>query len=149
MTDPTQEQIDTTKHQQEYQLQKEDALDIALLANVVGRELTQVDKFAVSGLQKATRIDQQKIFNKQANNTTSQTQSAPPPLAKPPPQLAQPVNPPVKTPAVVQTDDRLIEYLKSIDSRLQHVESLYEDILKTLHNKTDEITITLNKNDKD
>lgn len=150
MTDPTQEQIDTTKHQQEYQLQSEDALDIALLANVVGKELTQVDKFAVSGLQKATRIDQQKIFNKPANNTTSQTQSAPPPLAKPSPQLPQqPVNVPVKTPAMVQTDERLIEYLKSIDSRLQHVESLYEDVLKTLHNKTDEITITLNKNDKD
>ena len=63
-------QIDTSAHQSEYELKQSDALDIALLANVVGKELTQVDKFAVNGLQKATRIDQQTIFHMQPISST-------------------------------------------------------------------------------
>jgi len=37
MTDQQSKNVDTSQYQEEYQLQKDDTLDIALLANVVGK----------------------------------------------------------------------------------------------------------------
>lgn len=157
MTDQTNQQVDTSQHQEEYQLQQNDALDIALLANVVGKELTQVDKFAVSGLQKATRIDQQKIFDRPPTSAAQ----APKPTGLPPElqqvQSSEPPEPPPvvpKTPApkpvpqVAQTDERVFNYLKTIEQRLEKMESLYNSILETIQNNTEQITVTLTKNDK-
>lgn len=149
--------IDTSAHQEQYQLQKNDALDIALLANVVGKELTQVDKFAVSGLQKATRIDQGKIFNKPQNIEPSSVvkdkpQGLPPELqqvnnSKPQPDKQPVIQPqPVSPPPVV--DERMISQLKSIDNRLKKMEDLYSTLIKTITENTDQVQLTLVKNDK-
>jgi len=155
MTEPK-NNIDTSAHQEEYQLKNNDALDIALLANVVGTELTQVDKFAVGGLQKATRISQEKIFNKSAssqpppvmqNNSTGmqnipvQEQMPTPPVPRPEPQ------PQAKTTPVVDSSQTL-KYLRTIDDRLIRLEKLYESILKNLTSDIDHISIKLKKNDK-
>lgn len=156
MTDKTNQQVDTSQHEEEYQLQQNDALDIAILANVVGKELTQVDKFAVSGLQKATRIDQQKIFNQ----PPAPAAQAPKPTGLPPemqqmqsvkPQEPPPVVPktPAPLPQVAQTDERVFNHLKAIEQRLEKMESLYKSILEAVQNNSEQITITLSKNDKD
>lgn len=156
MTDQPKQQVDTSHYQEEYQLQQNDALDIALLANVVGKELTQVDKFAISGLQKATRIDQQKIFNR----PSAPAAQAPKPIGLPPElQQMQPIKPqeppapvvsqaPAPSPQVAQTDERVFNYLKAIEQRLEKMESLYSSILETIQNNTEQITVTLSKNDK-
>lgn len=156
MTDKT-NKIDTSAHENEYELKKDDALDIALLANVVGKELTQVDKFAVSGLSKATRIDQQKIFNK------PQIQHEKPPVESrpqtPPPGLEQLQNvsvnkqpkntpPPQVVSQPMRSDDKLISQLNSIESRLTQMEKIYTDILNCFTSNTKQVTLTLDKNDK-
>jgi hypothetical protein len=165
MTDQPGQSVDTSQHQDEYQLQQNDALDIALLANIVGTELTQVDKFAVSGTKKATRIDQQKIFNKPSvSSTPAMTAQAPKPTGLPPElQQVQPVKPqeppsPVLTQApvpppqvtqVAQIDERVFNYLKAIEQRLEKMESIYNSILESIQNNSEQITVTLSKNDKD
>lgn len=152
MTNP-QNNIDTSAHQEEYQLKNNDALDIALLANVVGKELTQVDKFAVNGLQKATRISQEKIFNKplvnqppagmqQMQNIPMQEQ-IPPVQSKP-----QPKAQPKPQPAPVVDNSQTLKYLRTIDDRLIRLEKLYESILKNLTSDIDHVSIKLKKNDK-
>jgi len=159
MTDQPKQSVDTSQYQEEYQLQKDDALDIALLANVVGKELTQVDKFAVNGLKKATRIDQQKIFNRPS---ASAAQAPIPPGIPPelqqmqhvpqstPSPVVQPQTPtPPPAPQVAQIDERVFNHLKAIESRLENMESLYNSILETIQNNTEQITVTLTKNDKD
>lgn len=145
-------QVDTSVHQSEYELKQSDALDIALLANVVGKELTQVDKFAVNGLQKATRIDQQKIFNKQPISSaphvpeTSQTKQQPQ-EQKP---LPIPVSPePVKHIQPSLDNNELIKYLKSFETRLERIENLYQSILDNITDNSNKVTITLSKNAKD
>ena len=114
MTDPK-NNIDTTAHQEEYQLKNNDALDIALLANVVGKELTQVDKFAVNGLQKATRISQEKIFNKPAINQhpagMQQMQNIPVQKQLPSPQPKPQSN---SSPAPVVDNTQTLKYLRTI-----------------------------------
>lgn len=160
MTEQPKQSVDTSQHQEEYQLQQNDALDIALLANIVGKELTQVDKFAVSGLKKATRIDQQKIFNRPPASAAQ----APKPTGLPPElQQMQPIKPqeppaPIATQApvpppqvsqVAQTDERIFNYLKGIEQRLEKMESLYSSILEAIQNNSEQITVTLSKNDKD
>lgn len=153
MTDQS-PKVDTSAHQQEYQLKQNDALDIALLANVVGKELTQVDKFTVSGLQKATRISQDKIFNNQPTTETppqiqNKPQGIPPELQ----QVSNPKPPPIDQPKVITTstpvvDDRMVSYLKSIDDRLKKMENLYSTLIKTITENTDQVQLTLTKNDK-
>lgn len=154
MTNQQPENVDTTQYQEEYQLQRDDTLDIALLANVVGKELTQVDKFAVNGLAKATRISQEKIFNKPPSISQPPVRKDLPPemqqmqqVNTPKPQPAPPPQPQPKQ--VVHTDIKLMEQLKSIENRLEKIEGLYQDILTSITSNNDQITITLSKNDKD
>ena len=75
MTDQQPQEIDTSRHEDEYQLKQDDTIDIALLANVVGSELTKVDKHAVdNSFKKATKIDKHKIFgSSQLKNTATRT----------------------------------------------------------------------------
>lgn len=159
MTDQSKQEVDTSQYQEEYQLQKDDALDIALLANVVGKELTQVDRFAVNGLQKATRIDQQKIFNRPSAPVAQAPKPSglPPelqqmqhvPQTTPPPVVETKAPTPPPAPQVAQIDERVFNHLKAIESRLEKIESLYNSILETIQTNTEQITVTLAKNDKD
>jgi hypothetical protein len=82
--------VDTLSHENPYQLAEDDIHDIAVLINAVGTELTTVDKLSVDGEGsiKATKIDQQKIFN---TNPIPQSRSALPPSPPPaPPEPSQP-----------------------------------------------------------
>lgn len=163
MTDK--EQLDTTAHQQEYELKQQDALDIALLANVVGRELTQVDKFAVNGMQKATRISQEKIFNKSPTATQQQVPVQPQPVTQapppPPPELQQlkKVTKPVDVvpqqqqnmllqpniqPIINNTQfETLTNNLSSLNIKIDKLQDTYEQILDKIVSKAKTITFTV------
>ena len=73
--------VDTLSHEDPYQLAEDDIHDIAVLINAVGTELTTVDKLSVNGDAsiKATKIDQQKIFNTQPVSQSSPSPPEPPP----------------------------------------------------------------------
>ena len=156
MTDqPASQEIDTSRHEQEYQLKHDDTLDIALLANVVGTELTKVDKHAVdNNFKKATKLDRQKIFNKletkvsavpqqpvtPAVNTTKITQ-----IKK---QSTAPVN--IQSKSTVNQSIDLTAVLSKLDSLEQKLSTLqlsYDKIVEKLSSKSKRVTLTFD-NDK-
>jgi len=110
-------------------------------------------------LKKATRIDQQKIFNRSSASAAQaprppgmppelqQMQHIPQPTPTPVVQQQTPTPSPV--PQVAQIDERVFNHLKAIEQRLEKMESLYSSILENIQNNTEQITVTLTKNDKD
>ena len=148
-------EIDTSRHEQEYQLKRDDTLDIALLVNVVGSELTKVDKHAVDGsFKKATKIDKQKIFSQQpispplsvVNNTQELKRVEPPsPVQVPTPPktptpVAQTISPSVDLSPVLQK-------LESLEKKMLSLQSTYDTILNKLTKATKQVTLTID-NDK-
>lgn len=143
-------EIDISRHEQEYQLKRDDTFDIALLANVVGRELTQVDKNAVAGsFKKATQINQQKIF---ANTPVDSRQSVSG-LTKvnPPTQNVTHVNPPSSPPAPKQISHTtapldlspVLQKLDNLEKKLSAIESIYTTIIDRLTSSSNQITLTI------
>lgn len=154
MTDQHDKQeIDISRHEQEYQLKHDDTLDIALLANVVGTELTKVDKHAVdNNFRRATKLDKQKIFNKleataapqqpasPVANTTTKTQNNK--------QTTTPVNIHNK-PIVNQSIDltAVISKLDTLEQKLSTLQLSYDKIVEKLSSKSKRVTLTFD-NDK-
>lgn len=144
---------DTSRHEQEYQLKRDDTLDIALLANVVGSELTKVDKHAVDGsFKKATKIDKQRIFSQQptsspapavANTQELKRVEPPRPVSTPtraPSSVAQPVSAPIDLSPVLQK-------LESLEKKMLSLQSTYDTILDKLTKTAKQVTLTID-NDK-
>lgn len=156
--------VDTTKYEQGYQLKQQDTLDIALLANAVGSELTQVDNYNVGGLKKATQISKDKVFRSGPIQTPGPSQ---------PPQTPQPVQalkratpvgdvstkkPPVAPPAEQNLSVNRVEYnshelkeilskLDKLENKIVAVEDIFTNMIDTITKSTKQITLTIN-NDK-
>ncbi len=151
---------DTTKYEVEQaHLDRDDVLATASLFNIVGSELTQVDKQSVSGsTQKATRLDESKVFNKQQPMTPQQQVLPPPPQppapvaqAAPPPQPMPPVSQVAHAqsmPAMISVDNS--EILSKIDDMGKKVDALYDvynKLLDKISKGTKRMTLTINDKD--
>lgn len=150
--------VDTSKYEQGYQLKQDDTLDIALLANAVGTELTQVDNYNVGGLKKATQISQEKIFR---NKPISTPASPAPPKSvqaltkvtdsaeSKPTQLPAPVNtPPVKHVELSNKNtEEILNRLDILENKLVAIENIFTNILDKISTSTNQITLTID-NDK-
>lgn len=142
-------ELDPSRHEQEYQLKRDDTLDIALLANIVGSELTKVDKHAVdSSFRKATKIDKQRIFSQQptsspppaVNNTQELKKGKPPVSSSAPTRAPVPVVQPVDLSPVLQK-------LESIEKKMSSLQSTYDTIINKLTKTAKQVTLTID-NDK-
>ena len=148
-------EIDTSRHEQSYELKRDDAIDIALLANVVGSELTKVDKNAIdSSFKKATNIDKQKIFSNQHTSTepTQQIDSDIKSLNLKPVEIPAipPANQsPVASTRPVSTIDLtpVLRKLDNLEKNMSALQSTYDTILNKLTNNTKQVTLTID-NDK-
>ena len=157
--------VDTTKYEQGYQLKQQDTLDIALLANAVGSELTQVDNYNVGGLKKATQISKDKIFR----GTAVQSIPSEPPVQQPQhvqtlkkmssPSASLTPAPPVTSPSDQTISVNRVEYnshdlkeilskLDKLENKIVAVEDIFTNMIDTITKSTKQITLTIN-NDKD
>lgn len=154
-------QPDLARHESEYELQQTDVDDITGLIAVVGRELTTIDKFAGGQMQKATKLSQQKIFNKRpvavpqpSSNSVSpepvtDTKKPSSTLDKQLEQLKSDVmqkKPLAKTPAAVveSQPSSVVSDLKRIEKKLDNLTNIFDNILKKLTSNTKNITLTIN-----
>lgn len=149
-------EVDTSRHEQSYELKRDDAIDIALLANVVGSELTKVDRNAIdSSFKKATNIDKQKIFSNQHTDTepTQQIDSdIKSPKLKP---VEIPVIPPANQSPIASTRPLptaidltpVLRKLDNLEKNMSTLQSTYDTILNKLTNNTKQVTLTID-NDK-
>jgi len=118
-----------------------DPLDVALLFNRVGSELTKIDKQSIGDSQRrAMQLDQRSVFNG-INNT------APPPQAKTTPikplpvqantvsqsPATQPVQPRVEPP---QIDSNILKRMESLEKKIKRIEGsnrAYQKMKKIKH----------------
>lgn len=151
--------VDTTKYEAEQQhLDDADIYATASLFNIVGSELTMVDKQSVDqSNKKATRLDEKKVFNRAPMTQTSappppqpqqvQAPIAPQPALPPMPQQTQVVHQQA-VPAMISVDNS--EILSKIDEMNKKVDDLYnvyEKLLDKISKGTKRMTLTINDKD--
>lgn len=151
--------VDTSKYDAEQQhLDDADIHATANIFNLVGSELTMVDKQSIdSSNKKATRLDEKKVFNRP--HMTQPT--APQPVQHQPvhtPLIPQPATPPIPqqtqvvhqqaVPAMISVDNS--EILSKIDEMGKKVDDLYnvyEKLLEKISKSTKRMTLTINDKD--
>lgn len=120
-----------------------DPIDVALLFNRVGSELTSIDKQSLGDNQRrAMQLDQQAVFNGIDIGTSSPKAPTPPPIAaaapasrvsprkRPPPEL-----PPIPVAIDKSLDDKFSALEKKI-SRLESTNRAYQKMKKMKHGTT-------------
>lgn len=150
-------EVDTSRHEQSYELKRDDAIDIALLANVVGSELTKVDKNAIdSSFKKATNIDKQKIFSnqqhvakepiQQIDSNIKSTKLRPVEIPVIPPANQSPIASTIPVSTTIDLTP-ILRKLDSLEENMLTLQSTYDTILNKLTNNAKQVTLTID-NDK-
>ena len=150
--------IDTSRHQAEYELEQDDMLDVAMLYNTVGKELTTVDKHAIDQARKATQLDESRVFNKQMTQPNT-TQASPPqpsvPINPPPAHIPVAQQPPAAqlthmqpVPAMISVDNsEIISKITAMEKKVDSLLNVYEKLLEKIAKGSRRMTLTINDKD--
>ena len=141
-------------HDPQQQLAKDDMLDVALLYNAVGTELTMVDKHGLNNTQKAARLDESRVFNNQMTQQSNIPQPVHPPAhppVQPPPVHAPPIQSishaqPVA--AMISVDNsEIISKISAMEKKVDSLLNVYEQLLDKMVKNSKRMTITINDKD--